>query len=218
MKSHTQRTIYHLIVDKSGSMFDSIPQTIEGFNGQVARIARLTEEFPEQQITIGLTLFDHEVTCLFSGKDPGQTPLLDRLNYIPSGSTALLDAIGITLSQLEAAKTEAERHLPTTVVLVIITDGHENASNRHTFKDIRNRIDKLQATGHWTFTYLGATLDAVEVAESLAINAQNSKSFDKHSMLQDVYGESSDSLYQYMLKKRRGQPLNAFFTKAEPYK
>lgn len=216
MSTHTQRTIYHLIVDKSGSMSDSIPQTIEGFNGQLSRITRLTEEFPEQQITIGLTLFDHEVTCLFSGKDPAQCPPLDRRNYIPDGSTALLDAIGITLAQLEAAKMEAERHLPTTVVLVIITDGYENASRRHTFMDIRNRIESLQATGQWTFTYLGATLDAVEVAERLAIRSRNSRSFDKENLNREVFQQSSDSMYQYMLKKRRGQSLDEFFTKAAP--
>jgi len=216
MNRHTQRTIYHLVVDKSGSMSDSIEATIEGFNGQVARINRLTEEFPEQQITIGLTLFDNEVTCLLAGKEPGQCALLDQQTYIPGGSTALLDAIGITLTQLEAAKTEAERHLPTTVVMVIITDGHENASRRHTFMDIRNRIDILQASGQWTFTYLGATLDAVDVAERLSIRSRNSRSFDKANLNREVYEQSSDSMHEYMLKKRRGQNLDEFFTKAAP--
>ena len=50
-----QKTIYHLIVDKSGSMGDCIEQTISGFNEQVSKIQQLQTEFPEQDLSIGLT-------------------------------------------------------------------------------------------------------------------------------------------------------------------
>ena len=51
----TQKTIYHILVDKSGSMADCIDQTINGFNEQIAKIREMELEFPEQQMTIGPT-------------------------------------------------------------------------------------------------------------------------------------------------------------------
>ena len=56
-----QKTIYHLIVDKSGSMSDCIEETISGFNEQVNKIQQLQNEFAEQDLSIGLTTFNNEV-------------------------------------------------------------------------------------------------------------------------------------------------------------
>ena len=209
----TQKTIYHLIVDESGSMGDAIDPTIEGFNAQLDRVRSLTREFPEQEVTVGLTLFDHQVQCLYSGRTPEECPPLDRKNYRPDGSTALLDAIGSTIQSLESAKTESQRTLPTTVVVVIITDGYENASRFHTFRDVSARIAALQETGQWTFTYLGATLDAAEVGESLNIDRRNNRSFDKKDIGREVFEEVSDSMRSYMLKKRMGADLGDFYGK-----
>jgi hypothetical protein len=47
-----QKTIYHILVDKSGSMSDCIDQTINGFNEQIAKIKDLEHEFPEQLMTV----------------------------------------------------------------------------------------------------------------------------------------------------------------------
>lgn len=52
----TQKTIYHILVDKSGSMSDCIDQTINGFNEQITKIREMEVEFPEQLMTIGLTM------------------------------------------------------------------------------------------------------------------------------------------------------------------
>ena len=54
----TRKTIYHLIVDKSGSMMDCVDNTINGFNEQVNRIKDKALEFTEEDITTGLTTFN----------------------------------------------------------------------------------------------------------------------------------------------------------------
>jgi hypothetical protein len=58
----------------------------------------------------------------------------------------------------------------------------------------------------------------VDVAERLAIHSRNSRCFDKENLNREVFEQSSDSMYHYMLKKRRGQDFNDFFTKAAPDK
>ena len=208
-----QKTLYHLVVDKSGSMSSCSKQTIEGFNAQIARIRSLSVEFPDQEVSVGLTLFDTEVECLYTTKAAEHCPDLNAKTYEPGGSTALLDAIGMTIQRLEKAKAEAEMTQPATVVMVIITDGHENASRMHNFKEVSDRIAALQETGQWTFTYLGATLDAAQVGESLKIDQRNNRFFRKEAIGREVFDEVSDSMRQYMLKKRKGEDLNDFYGK-----
>jgi hypothetical protein len=63
MKS--QKTIYHILVDKSGSMSDCIDQTINGFNEQISKIKELEIKFPEQLMTSGLTTLNTHVDHLY---------------------------------------------------------------------------------------------------------------------------------------------------------
>ena len=210
-----QKTIFHLVIDKSGSMRDSIDATIDGFKAQLDRICILTREFPEQVIRVGLTLFDDEVQCLYSEQVPEKCPLLDHKSYKPSGRTALLDAIGLTIQELEKGRAESEMYHSATVVMVIITDGHENASRSFTFDDVSKKIATLQETAQWTFTYLGATLDAVDIGNKLNIDKRNSRSYDKKDMGREVFDNVSDSMRSYLFKKRMGGDLNDFFAKTD---
>ncbi len=206
-----QKTIYHLIVDKSGSMSDCIDNTINGFNEQVKKIQMLSREFPEQEMTIGLTMFNHEVQHHSFQSAPHAIEMLNRKTYQPNGNTALLDAIGLTVQRLENEQYRSNNQLPTTVVVVILTDGEENSSGMFSLADIRSTIQRLSATEKWTFSFLGATLDAVEVAEQMAIHRDNSFSFEKTSMQEAVWDKLSSGMHSYMDKKRKGERLNKLF-------
>ena len=96
-----RKTIYHLIVDKSGSMYDCIDSTINGFNEQVNRIKSNEIEFIDEEITIGLTTFNTNVNHHFFQAKPSEVRALNTDTYIPDGSTALLDAIGKTVQHIE---------------------------------------------------------------------------------------------------------------------
>jgi len=209
----TKKTIYHLIVDKSGSMSDCIDRTIEGFNEQLKSIQRMCDQYPEQDIAIGLTMFNHQVQTLYHQTAPTVVKPLTVKNYCPDGTTALLDAIGMSVDQLMAAKNESERTIPTTVVVVVLTDGYENASVRYRLADIRSKIAELESTGQWTFSFIGATLDAAEVAEQMNIKRQNSYVFDKANMQSGVFSRLSANLDIYLDKKRKGGDLGNFIEK-----
>jgi hypothetical protein len=208
----TQRTIYHLIVDKSGSMSDCIDATINGFNEQVNRIRSIASEFPEQDIRIGCTIFNDAIQLPAVAQNLNTITKLSRSNYVPSGSTALFDAIGKTTLQLEAF-TEQHSDLPVTYVVVVLTDGYENASQMFTLQSIRSMISRLEATGRWTFSFIGATLDAVAVAEQMSFKSQNSFSFEKSEMNAAVWHKLSDSMESYLDKKRKGKDLSNLYDK-----
>jgi hypothetical protein len=134
-----QKTIYHLIVDKSGSMYDCIEKTITGFNEQVKRILAMEKEFVEQEMTIGLTTFNDEICHHYFQEPPGKVRKLNTDTYRPSGSTALLDAIGITSRRIESEFFTND----VTVVVVILTDGYENSSKTYKLEDIKALVSRL---------------------------------------------------------------------------
>ena len=204
-----RKTIYHLIVDKSGSMSDCIDSTINGFNEQVNRIKLKGLEFEEEEITMGLTTFNNHIDHHYFQSNPSTIKLLNHITYRPDGSTALLDAIGDTITQI-SIQTQSSR-LPTTVVVVILTDGHENASRLFNLVKIRNMISSLEESGKWTFSFIGATLDAVDVAESMSIKKQNSFSFEKGEMNNSVWNKLDTSMNNYFEKKKTNRNLDNLF-------
>lgn len=208
-----KRTIYHLIVDRSGSMSDCIENTISGFNEQASKIKRLQEEYADQIITMGLTTFNVTSDHRYFMRNPEEVTFLDRETYRPSGGTALLDAIGEVCQMIERVVINENDKIESTVVVVILTDGHENASRSFGLEEIRRTISRLEHTGSWTFSFLGATLDAVEIAESMNIKRQNSMVFEKNSMKKQVWSTLTDSMDSYMAKKMNGGNLGDFFSK-----
>lgn len=206
----SQKTIYHLIVDKSGSMYDSIHQTIEGYNEQVRKIISLEKEFPDQEITIGLTLFNHSVHTLYMGSGSSEATLLNKKNYVPEGNTALYDAIGVTVHQLENILQRSEQLKPTTVAVIILTDGMENASGLFTLQMIQHTISRLQATEKWTFSFLGAELQSLEAAKMMNFQQSNTKLFHKSTMA-NTFDELKDAMECYQKKKLSGESLKSYF-------
>jgi hypothetical protein len=207
----TQKTIYHIVVDKSGSMTDCIDQTINGFNEQIAKIREMEVEFPEQQITIGLTTFNHEVDHHYYMRPVTEAYRMHDENYQPNGSTAMLDAMAMTMKNLSELQEQSNREMPTTVVMVVLTDGYENASRLYTLKNVKEMVEQREASGTWTFSFLGATLDAVDVAEKMSIPRNNSVSFDKASMKGEVWDKLNTSMRDYYDKKRKGEDLRNLF-------
>ena len=142
-----KQTIYHFVIDKSGSMSGMEAQTIDGFNKQLSALQELRKEFNEQNYRVSLTLFNGEVsdTVLFGNVE--QMVPLDRTSYRPEGSTALLDAIGKSIYKIKQQYGDAVQRDEASVVMVIITDGEENSSRMYTYKEIAEMIKELDATG-----------------------------------------------------------------------
>jgi len=204
-----RKTIYHLIVDKSGSMSDCIESTINGFNEQVRGIQQKQLAFEDEEITMGLTTFNTYVDHHYFQSNPNHLQLLNHETYRPTGSTALLDAIGDSIAQI-SIQTQSSS-LPTTVVVVILTDGHENSSRFYNLVKIRNMISSLEESGNWTFSFIGATLDAVDVAAQMAIKKQNSFSFEKNKMGSSVWDKLDHSMNHYFEKKKNNRNLDNLF-------
>ena len=125
---------------------------------------------------------------------------------------ALIDAIGLTIKSIENEIKQCNSQSNTTVVIVILTDGYENASQIFKLADIKQTISRLEETGKWTFSFIGATFDAVDVAASMSISRKNSFVFDKANMKAGIFDKLSNSMDSYMSKKRKGGDLSDLYS------
>jgi hypothetical protein len=199
-------THYQIILDESGSMNDCYTSTMQGLLEQKNKIAELAIKYPDQEIRVSLTNFNDLVNPVFRHMNALDFHHLQRINYRPSGCTALFDAIGTCIYALQKQKFEKED----TFVVIIITDGHENASHLFSHDKIKSMISELENTNKWTFTYLGATFDSIDIATDLNIKQQNSTMFSKKYMKEQIWDNLGDSFDHYLAKKQKGDKLSDF--------
>ena len=127
------------ILDKSGSMAGLEKDTIGGFNSMLQKQRDLDGE-----CRITTVLFDNRYELLHDRIDiRAVSPMTDR-EYQVGGSTALLDAIGLTVQKLVSVqKNTAEEYRAEKVMFVIITDGEENSSRE--FSRSEEHTSELQS-------------------------------------------------------------------------
>lgn len=206
-----KRTYYQLILDRSGSMYSCIEQTVTGVNSQIRRIKEIAERFPEQEVATSLCLFNHKVSQVRDRVSIGMLEEISYLDYQPDGNTALYDAIGLTIKRLqETIGQEVERN-EASVVVVIFTDGRENASRQFTHNHISSLISELEMTGKWSFSYIGATLDAVNIAVNLNIRASNASRYSVNESVKE-FNKVADCFEYYIGHKEQGVVNKNFLT------
>ena len=167
MKTHTDITI---ILDCSGSMDLIKSSTIEGFNTFLR-----AHQAEGTNVRITLVKFNHEYTLAFEEKKIKKKYFLNEANFVPNGTTALLDAIGRTIKSVDA---RIEKHtINPGVIIAIITDGYENSSRFYTQNDIKKTIKKRSDKNNWNFMYLGANQDAIFEGNRLGISSDYSHNF-----------------------------------------
>lgn len=148
-----------LVVDMSGSMAGLAEDVRGGFNTYVADLAK-----DDGRYRITATVFDTRFIPLCVAAKLRDVPAMTEANYRPAGMTALLDAVGKTVTDFEAKTTLADGER---VLCVVQTDGQENSSREFTAGRIAEMIRERETTGRWSFIYLGAGVDAWGQGEAL---------------------------------------------------
>ena len=166
MNKHLTEIAY--ILDRSGSMQPMQEPAITAFN----EFLKLQLDVPgDARLT--LIQFDDAYEVAVAARPVQNVEQLTATSYVPRGSTALLDAIGRTINEIDArlqALPEAER--PGKVIFAIFTDGEENASRTFTAQHINDLIRLYRDEKGWEFLFLAANQDAIATAASMSMDAQ----------------------------------------------
>ena len=174
MKDYTHICI---VLDASGSM-GVIEDDIKGSFRSLIK----TQKEIEGKTVLDLYQFSDDCRRLVEHVDLADIKEDLMSNYHCSGCTTLNDAVYTSIDTLGmelAAMQEEDR--PQNVVFVIITDGYENASRKHSSMDVKCRIELQSSKYSWDFQYLGANQDAFAVGETMGIAKENCVNYDANA-------------------------------------
>ena len=161
------------ILDRSGSMSGLESDPIGGFNGMIAQ-----HKGDGGDVLVSTVLFDHEDEVILDRVRIAEVPTLTDKEYYTRGSTALLDAMGGAIHHIKNVHKYARpEDRPARTMFIVTTDGMENASTRYTADQVRAMVKKQEKEAGWEFVFLGANIDAVQVAGGLGIRADHAVEF-----------------------------------------
>lgn len=153
------------ILDRSGSMHGLEVDTIGGFNSMLEQQKALG-----QPAYVSTVLFDHEQKVVHDRVPLQDVEPLTKKDYVTRGSTALLDAICKSIQHIgNIHKYAREEDRPAKTLFVITTDGYENSSCGYTYAETKRMIERQKEAYGWEFLFLGANIDAAQVAENIGI-------------------------------------------------
>lgn len=165
-KQQSNLTELVFILDRSGSMSGLEKDTIGGFNSLIKK-----QRKENANAIVSTILFDDEISIIYERMNIKNVPDMTDKEYYPRGCTALLDAIGKGINKtIQHQKQDRKTERPNKTLIVITTDGHENASKEYSLKSIKSLILK-QKRKDWNFIFLGANINAIEEASKIGIDA-----------------------------------------------
>lgn len=154
------------ILDRSGSMNGLESDTIGGYK---SLLEKQKQQSGEAAVTT--VLFDDRVEILHDRLNLREMMPITEEEYYVRGTTALLDAVGITISKtVEKLRQTPKEEQPGHTLFVITTDGMENASREYGYEQVRKMIEYQKNRYGWEFIFLGANIDAVKTAEQFGVS------------------------------------------------
>jgi hypothetical protein len=166
-----------LLIDRSGSMQSIKDATEDAINGFVQQ-----QVAEEGRRTIRIATFDTGAPEQVCPSTPASE--VPRFTLHPRGSTALLDAMGTTITAFGAELTGMDENTrPGHVVFAVMTDGLENASTDYTWAQIKKMVEHQERVYGWNVVYLGANQDAIQVGAQLGVRRGSSLTYtaDAHT-------------------------------------
>ena len=197
-------TLVHFVLDETGSMSGVRDATIDGFNEYVNGL----RADKKGKYWMSLTKFDtRAIVPVYTDLPIKEVPDLDRDTYNPCAMTNLNDAIGESITKMEDVV--AKRKKKCNVLIVVMTDGHENQSKEWTADMVKKLIQKKEKVG-WTVTFLGANMDAQKVGRTYAIKSGNAKTYSTQNMGETMRGMAGATV-MYAASATVGASSDNFF-------
>jgi len=171
------KTYVVMLLDRSGSMDLMRKEAIDVYNEQIRTIKEMTDE---HEVYMSLVTFSTVVDTpvIWNESVESLNEELDEKSYKPDGMTALMDALGTTITRLDE-EVKVKEDDDTSFLIITISDGAENNSKTwNVGTKLADKIKELTDRGMWTFTYLGTNQDVALAGRRLNIPIMNTQSYD----------------------------------------
>ena len=198
----TNYTALLLVIDRSGSMTGIRDDMVGGLQSLLADQAA-----EPGMLTVDIVTFDDVIEHTHAFADPATV----QIELEPRGMTALHDAMGISITEFGRALAALPEHArPSTVQVVVVTDGGENSSREYSGAAVKKLVTDQTEKYGWDFVFLGANQDAVATGRDLGIAGDSAMTF---AAAPGAVQSTTDSIKRYMKDVRGGSKRG--FTEAE---
>lgn len=162
-----------ILLDRSSSMGSIRKEAVEMFNQQIVAIKKNNKRM---DTTVSLFTFSTvaDEPAVFN-RPLKELKKLKFQEYHPAGSTAMYDSMGLAIDKLTGLSEMTDPNC--SFLVIVVTDGEENSSRHFNGQRIADRIQLLQKTGKWTFTFCGANIDVEKMGQQLNLHRGNVMSF-----------------------------------------
>ena len=173
-----------LLLDRTGSMASIQSDVVGGVN----------EFIKEQKKINGDVLFS---LIQFDSIDPNEViynaipveTVEEFINYIPRSATPLFDAVGTTIANTGNRLSKMkEEDRPSKIVIVVFTDGYENASKEYNKKKIKEMVKHQTSVYNWQFIFLGADIDAFAEGGNMGFDTNTTSGLNKAKVFHAIQG------------------------------
>lgn len=195
----SNKTAIAVVIDRSGSMGMIQAEAQNAVN----EFIKSQREEPGE-CTVRLDQFDNVFENVYPSTDIND---VKDFVLVPRGMTALTDAMGFTITEFgQELESKPEDERPGTVIVVVVTDGHENASHEWTAEKVKELVKEQEDKYGWKFIFLAAGQDAIATGAGYGLRSGSTMTFDTANIGQTM---SATSVYASNL---RSGNLNYEFT------
>jgi von Willebrand factor type A domain len=195
----TEETDIYFLVDESGSMEPRRKSLVSGINEVIQKQKKVGGA-----CRVSLFFFNEEVREAYRHKPLEEVPMLTEDDYSPDCMTALRDAMGYVLDAIATTTTSAPNRRR--VLLLVLTDGEENASMAVSVRELRSKLDQFQGQ----VSYMGSNQDAILHGRGVGASRGSSLEY-----ADEFLGEALDSLGNAVARVRSGETEVVQFTDLE---
>lgn len=198
----TKTTHILAIIDRSGSMAQVHDDVIGGFNEWLKETKKAAKGLDVQ---FTLHQFDTEHEQVYTNAPITKVAKATVASFAPRGQTALFDAVGMAITSLDARMGVGD-----SAIVLIITDGHENASREWYGGEIRKLIKKIEADKHWIINFLGANQDAFAAGTRMGMKTSGMVSTQHDSVgTRSGYAAAAHNTNANLAAAAAGSPLRS---------
>ncbi len=166
------KVVYGLIIDKSSSMMEIQREILQSLNDRIKAIKKLDKNSKTETL-VELVMFNHRVKRLHTLTPAKEMKPLNREDYFVNGTTALYDALGSTLERFNLLLSNEIAKGTCKVVILVYTDGYENASRSYSQQDIKEMLRVANNTPGVEITMVGCDEETLTMAREMNFNMDN---------------------------------------------
>jgi hypothetical protein len=208
------RTLIAIVRDHSASMRGIRKSAAEDYNKLVSELKRNAIEHSQDVIVSVFECgYENSASVRCVSENSAITALLpmDENLYIADGrGTPLFDSIGKAIETLQTSPYANEAN--TAFLVMVVTDGEENASLLYNSKNLSQKIKALQATDKWTFTIRAPKGYSRFIANDLGLFAGNIVEWETTSQgMEKSSIHTSSALGSYFTSRASGITSSSSF-------